>query len=235
MLDRQRIDRDKLIDLMRTRNVRLLVHFTRAENLASILKSGIVPRANLSGDAIFNDQMRLDGFTEASSLSISFPNYRMFYAYQDKNQNQNWVVIGIHPDVLLDLPCLYFSSNAASSGIRKDDEQALAAQMGVVGLSGMFYENHEIDRSMRGLETNWPTDPQAEVLVFGTIDPRYFMGFAFRFCDPHLQSLACDVLPGLKQIVGGKLFGPRNDWAHWNRPTSIQPVQDIDLEFPYGQ
>lgn len=64
------------------RNIRWLVHFTRIENLESILENGLLPRNNFEGldvQPLTNDAFRLDGFLEATSLSIESPNYRMFW------------------------------------------------------------------------------------------------------------------------------------------------------------
>ena len=64
------------------RDIRWLMHFTRIENLESILENGLLPRNSferLDIEPLTNDSLRLDGFLEAISLSIQSPNYKMFY------------------------------------------------------------------------------------------------------------------------------------------------------------
>ena len=77
MLTRQASDASEIRCLITDRKIPYLVHFTRAENLHSIFESGILPRALLAPGFLHNDEMRLDGFPESSSLSVSFPNWQM--------------------------------------------------------------------------------------------------------------------------------------------------------------
>ena len=226
----QRADRQQIIDFMQARNIRSLVHFTRIENLESILQHGIIPRAHLAGDFVFNDEHRFDGFLEASSLSISFPNYKLLYTHQCHNPGKNWVVIGIRPEVMLELPCLYFHSNAARTDIRKDEE-SLIKRMGIIGLKTMFYDDHPAGRCL--CEENWTTDPQAEVMAFGTIDPKYFMRVVFKHADPRSHTLLRSRFPGLGQFTGGSFFNPRADWQRWTS-ASADAFHDTDLELLYG-
>jgi hypothetical protein len=68
------------------RDIETLVHFTRVENLSSILQNGLLSRKALetSGQQfLFNDPDRIDGHKEAICLSISFPNYKMFYPIRE--------------------------------------------------------------------------------------------------------------------------------------------------------
>ena len=73
--------------VIENRQIKGLVHFTRLENLVSILHNGIVPRSYLFDDNIpitgmVNDALRLDGKQHGSCFSISFPNWKMFYSYR---------------------------------------------------------------------------------------------------------------------------------------------------------
>lgn len=64
------------------RKIKYLVHFTRIENLSSIMSYGLIPVASLSErriDYVNNDLYRIDGFENATCLSIQFPNYKMFH------------------------------------------------------------------------------------------------------------------------------------------------------------
>lgn len=70
--------RHKMIKaIAQRRGVFQLVHFTRVENVESILDHGIKPVSQLINDNstfIRNDNMRLDNHLDAISMSISFPN-----------------------------------------------------------------------------------------------------------------------------------------------------------------
>jgi hypothetical protein len=64
------------------RQIEYLVHFTRIENVTSILQYGLLPRDQLekilgplSRQVIVNDHQRFDEHQNASCLTISFPNY----------------------------------------------------------------------------------------------------------------------------------------------------------------
>lgn len=66
------------------RGIEHLVHFTRVDNLASIMQNGIIPIANTAQNQInpvINDPYRWDGHTNASCLSITRPNHHMFSGY----------------------------------------------------------------------------------------------------------------------------------------------------------
>ncbi|EJV4018820.1 DUF4433 domain-containing protein, partial [Salmonella enterica] len=64
-----------------------------------------------------NDELRLDGHRDSTSLSIAFPNYRMFYRYRMDNPSIEWVVLGIHPSILWRNDCAYCCHNAADARI----------------------------------------------------------------------------------------------------------------------
>ncbi|MGV6848671.1 MAG: hypothetical protein ACWA5A_09860 [Marinibacterium sp.] len=64
------------------RRIPCLVHFTQVANLTSIMTHGLVPmaRADRMGlKPVINDADRWDGYRDAVSLSVGFPNYRMFW------------------------------------------------------------------------------------------------------------------------------------------------------------
>lgn len=139
------------------RRINELVHFTRVENIASILQHGIVPRDNLDElgiNAIINDYDRLDGHMDASSISVSFPNNRMFYRYRNKDLSSLWAVISLEPKLLYDTSIkefYFFEHNAARSDVSR------------CSFEGMFGESKDDE----------PSDVEAEVLAFGVVSPKY--------------------------------------------------------------
>lgn len=157
-----------------------LMHFTRAVNLPSILQYGLYPvslTAEIGIVPAINDELRLDGHKDGTSLSIAFPNYRMFWKYRQESVGVNWVVLAIHPSVLWMKDCAFCRHNAADARISC---QPVAALKTSSAFSGMF---DEIDgfqsRQEQRLKPFDPTDGQAEVLVFDVIEPELIAGVVF--------------------------------------------------------
>src|SRR4051794_32446390 len=93
-----------------------LYHFTPAQNLSSICKRGLLSRLGLSEKAVsvtICDTLRLDGHRDAISLSVSLPNYKMFYRLRC-DSDCDWAVVELRPDLLWELDCAFFGTNAAS-------------------------------------------------------------------------------------------------------------------------
>ena len=113
---------EQIRDFCTERGIETLVHFTRFENLESILNKGLMSRKELEkwdseNQPVFNDSQRLDQCPDSISLSISFPNYKMFFPYRQKN-TAKWAVILLKPDILWEMDCAFCMDNAASSLIR---------------------------------------------------------------------------------------------------------------------
>ena len=90
----------RIQDMATERSIRYLVHFTRVGNLSSIMSHGLlsVQAAHKQGLVpLANDQLRLDGRTDAISLSISFPNDAMFYKYRQLHPQERWVSVAAEP------------------------------------------------------------------------------------------------------------------------------------------
>lgn len=166
------------------RDIKCLLHFTRVENLESIMANGIIPVTIARQNQISmlsNDAFRWDGHPNASCLSITFPNSLMFYKCRNADTKADWVVLGIHPNVLSDKNCAFCKRNAAT---REISGQPLDSLQTPTALEGMF---EEIDgfstRQAQGLKLNHTTDVQAEVLVFDIIEPQYILGAVFNKQD----------------------------------------------------
>ncbi len=90
-------------DYVEKNGISCLCHFTKISNLEGILENGLRPRVELVlGDEDFehNDEFRLDGYMNATCLTISFPAYKMFYKYQCENSDIDWAVIRLKPQIL---------------------------------------------------------------------------------------------------------------------------------------
>jgi len=166
--------REEIRGIVRRRGIERLVHFTPRDNLVSIGKLGLLARSELEECRVpyrYTDPLRLDGRSGWISLSISFPNFKMFY---NKRQSildvGDWVVLDIDPRVLWELDCLFFSTNAASKcfhGIRDEELRSPAA------LENMFAGTRS--PNLRACD---PSDPQAEILVRSPV-PREYLRSVF--------------------------------------------------------
>ncbi len=94
------------------KKIPFLVHFTRAENLPSIMKHGLLPvqLARERGiEQLINDTQRLDGRLNGTSLSVAFPNGQMFFKLRNENPDTRWTVLAIANSVAWSKP-VYFAS-----------------------------------------------------------------------------------------------------------------------------
>jgi hypothetical protein len=157
-----------------------LVHFTRASNLPSIMAHGLYPvgRAHEVGATPeINDHERWDGHRDSTSISITFPNYKMFFGMRNEYPDVDWAVVVLDPSVLWTKQCAFSKFNAADGRI---SSQPIANLVTVQAFAGMFdpIPGHPTREEQRLLAHD-TTDVQAEVLVFDVIEPSYFRGVAF--------------------------------------------------------
>ncbi|WP_322979272.1 DarT ssDNA thymidine ADP-ribosyltransferase family protein [Pseudomonas sp. C11] len=212
--------------IVQQRQINHLIHFTRFPNLQGILRDGIIPRQALVAQRVpflFNDEHRWDGRTNASCLSISFPNYKMFWPIRLNNPNDDWAVLRIHPSILWEKQCLYCDGNAARGDIAATATHLLQGQN---ALEQMFGEKEDFPtRAQARLNNNEPTDVQAEVLVFGTIEPRYII-------DINID--AANKTQNFNQILAFSREHPQFAWRH--EPAYYYPRHDhwIVREFQDG-
>lgn len=106
--------------LVQKRHIKEVVHFTRIENLKSILKHGLLPRKTLEERQIpykATDNNRYDGLLHASCFSISFPNYRMFWKLRQE-RGGSWIILSFSPGVLWKYECAFYPRNAADGEMR---------------------------------------------------------------------------------------------------------------------
>jgi hypothetical protein len=160
--------------------VPFLVHFTQAQNLPSILEHGIIPvayRDNFVLQPTVNDPERHDGYPNATCTSIAFPNYRMFYHLRMAIANSEWAVLSLDRSILWAKCCAFCRHNAADARI---SAQPLEDLMTLAAFQGMYDPIvGDVSRLEQRLRPFDPTDVQAEVLVFGVIEPELIRGMAF--------------------------------------------------------
>ncbi len=165
-------------EIVERRGIEKLCHFTRVENLSSILRLGLWGRTQLERNGISFlriDQNRFDGHREAVCLTISFPNYRLFYGKREEHLNlfrvehNQWVVLLLEASLLYELECAFCTNNAADNRVARIP---IGDRMKPEALESMFRDFPNFSRN-RQLPMNYPTSPQAEVLVFESVPVSY--------------------------------------------------------------
>ncbi|WP_052352939.1 DarT ssDNA thymidine ADP-ribosyltransferase family protein [Neobacillus dielmonensis] len=206
--------------------IRSLYHFTKVDNLPTILFSGLIARTDLDfnrGQYFVSDNRRLDESLDAISCTISFPQYQMLYRKRKSTPESKWVVIELSVDVLLEKECSFCHTNAASNAVRNTP---LEEKQGLIGLTNMFAERSgKPSRKEMGLLPHFPTDPQAEVLVKTNIEVDYFKRVIFenestlneyRKQDNGKRTRRIYKSP-IEFVVDPDYFGRRLDYKYWGK------------------
>lgn len=208
-------------DFIHKHQIRSLFHFTRATNLQNILKYGLLPRKTLEEkkiNAVFNDSYRLDNCKNALCASISFPNYKMFYCLREADKKVDWAVIELNARLLLNYRCAFCVTNAGSAEV---SNTKLEDRMGVDALKKL-YEDYpdKPTRQEMNLPVMYPTNPQAEVLIFGDVPLNYIKAIYFSTDDilkkyEELFSIETKIETKIAVYTNPYLFLCRKDWLHW--------------------
>ena len=202
---------------MMDHQINTLFHFTQASNLPSIFKHGLLPKETLLSQCIdteYNDDYRHDKCPNAICMSIEYPNYKMFYSLRCKNTNIDWVVIKIDASVLLNFSCAFCISNAGS---RESYSIEIEKRKGVEALEKLYQEYPgQIIRHDMNINNSYPTNPQAEVLVFGCVPLEYISEVCFDSDTTYMKYESC--IPDNIQVTNShQWFEPRCDWRDWQK------------------
>lgn len=202
-------------NILKERKIEYLYHFTKAINLSSILQHGaLLPRSVLEKNQIessVNDAGRYDGCMDAISMSLSFPNYKTFYRFRQRDKNVDWIVWEIPAqDVLLPedrYRCAFCWTNAADSEIFRIP---IEARRGKAAFLDLFADHPgNPPRESLNIPDCYPTNPQAEILVFGSVP---ITRAKFYVND---GGLLLEYLDNDQVGYDKKLFSPRSDWQVW--------------------
>lgn len=200
-------------ELIVERDIQVLTHFTKLANLPSIMGRGLVTRDVIvreGNSAVWNDQFRHDN-TTAICATIGFPNYKMFYPLRcQAPDGTDWVVIGLRPSILVDLPCAFCVENAASA---RGTAIPLARRMGLSAMEAMYGEYPDRPRATLALPVPYTTHPQAEVLILANVPVAYIMVVAVP--DEATLQRAAALAPTAPFAIHPYWFGPRRDYSHW--------------------
>lgn len=191
--------------------VNQLVHFTRESSLESILQRGLITRDTLSLEGFdgFNDNVRAD-YTHAVCVSVGFPNYKMWWRIKQDNPNVDWILLVIEPRALWELNCAFCSANAALGSI---SAIPIAERQTLQALESMFADVPGKEREKLGIPGNWPTNPQAEVLMLRGVPINYIRGVVT--LNSSQEKRINEKFPGLKTWVRSGYFRYRKDYEFW--------------------
>jgi len=189
------------------RRIMRLVHFTQSGNLPDISKHGLYSRRLLESKGIRfipSDKERFDGRLDWVSISVSFPNYRMFYSKR-QNLEGKWAVLWIRPEVLWELDCGFYYTNAAklrSSRYQTEDWCSCVAFEKMFG-----FTMHRGD-----IPDCYTTDPQAEVMVRDQI-PLDFIQKVIVINKREAEELK--KITDIPVEVDSFFFDGRRDYEYW--------------------
>jgi hypothetical protein len=199
---------------VKARKIDYVWHFTRLQNLHRILTYGLQSRASLDAsgaDFEFNDEYRFDYQREAICCSLGHPNYKMFYKLRQEKPGIEWVVLGIAPSVLWEKDCAFCVENAASNNVTCIP---IELRKGPEAFNRLFSEiAGKPKRSALNLPDYCPTNPQAEILIFGDVEPNYIVGAITQSKQRETQLKT--KYPGFDFLYHRSLFMPRKDYGSW--------------------
>ena len=220
------LKRAQIQSICEERGITTLCHFTRIENLQNILQQGLLGRSVLETrgqQSLFNDHDRADGHKETICLSISFPNYQMFYSIREEKKeahevgDSQWIVLLLDPKVLWELDCAFCQRNAAHRNV---SSIPLENRRKPEALKGMFEDFYNIRHQDLPIPQNYPTHPQAEVLVFDSIPGQFIK--AIHFWHETTLEKCRSYAESYSQMfsVNRQYFTYRADYEVW-RPTNF--------------
>ncbi len=209
---------EKIQHEVQRRGIKHLLHFTRINNLESIIDNGLVTRDRILSECISevcNDQLRLDR-TNGICLSISFPNYKMLYSYRMKFPDISWIIIGLSPEILWRKNCFFNYTNAASRAARSIP---MERKIGILGFNELF-SDLATKREYLKIPENYTTDPQAEIVVLENIGKEFIRGYAVsKKSDSVVLS---SKFPEIKFSVVENFFSYRKDYEYWKSKKEEQ-------------
>ena len=215
---------NNLEEVIKARKIKHLIHFTRADNLRSILTYGLLPRKTLlqKGYSFKHiDGYRFDGRPEASCVSISFPNWKLFYTARNKFKDINfndWVVIEIDPLALLSTKVAFTRENAASYPQRNIPLEELTGKESFENL--FTNEPNMKPREAIKLPIQFPTNPQSEVLFFGKIETMFFQSVSFLnkgVANRYNIDGLSEENTSIDFRIDGTYFNSRCDYMYWQK------------------
>lgn len=201
------IEEKEFFQFLTEREIKYLVHFTPVENIKNILQFGLIPA--------FSDDLRLDGMEDANCLSITFPNYGMFYKKR-MSSSREWAVLLIDPTILVKHKCNFSPDNNASSSV--------GSGPGIDSARRMF--SNSTIRKLNNLPPCYTTNPQSEVLEYSVVSSEHLIGINL-ISDIHLDDVArLASIYDIEVSVNRRFFQARSDHKYWKSHPRLDIVDD---------
>lgn len=157
-----------------------VLHFTRLENVPTILEHGLLTRSDLNNAGLkvyASDADRLDKEDNAVSVSISCYCPRMFEGKRYRAGNEAWAILILHPSLLWNYRCLFLRRGAGRNSTKYESGKGGYALEKLFKDYSLLMEPGKTGfRAEYGLLPSWPTFSDSEVQVMSPIHPGYIMG-----------------------------------------------------------
>lgn len=211
-------------EILKNKEVDQLVHFTKAENLLSILNNGLLSVNKLVNKNIpfyGADENRLDNQLDYICTSISFPNYKMFYRKRNEYKTDIWIILKINPKILIDkIDTLFLPTNSADKIMQIELLQNKNYYNTNKALEDLFsdkvkYRGDIKYRQESLIKRNMTTNPQAEILIRDSIEIKYIKSIVVQ--NEEIKKYIAKKIED-KSIpieIDSKLFGYREDFEVW--------------------
>ncbi len=209
-------DKEKIIEELYSRGIEYFVHFTDVNNLPSILKNGLLTRSLLECNEMefsYNDEERFDNVKNSISLSISFPNYKMFYPITLKYPERDYCVLLLNALEVIKYDCAFNFTNAANNACRSIPIEERKTYSSFLNMFQCDLNGHI--RSELGLFDFEPTDPQAEILVLEDISANCIELAFFRTQYYYQQYKKIFMNSSIRCWFDQGYFYPRHDFQSW--------------------
>ncbi|WP_390342020.1 DarT ssDNA thymidine ADP-ribosyltransferase family protein [Variovorax boronicumulans] len=195
-----------------TRSIDRLFHFTPVEHLDSVLRRGLLVPSGCRTQNVGmtpNDAARYDG-QDAICLSIEWPNWQLFWRFQQQDTSRPWAIIQIQHRVLWEKRVCFNTTNAADNAM---SAQSFEDRRGLHKFLELFGDCSGKTRDELNLHPHWTTNPQAEVLCLDTIEPAYFSAVLLNNTDVYNAYKPAHHQANI--LYQSHYFAPRADWRHW--------------------
>ena len=142
---------------------------------------------------------------------VPHPNYKMFYPLWHGDRSVEWVVIGCKPDILWEKDCAFCVENAASNNVTCIP---IEDRKGEQAFNLIFDEAEGVpSRAELDLLDSFPTNPQAEILVFDKIEPENIIGAICQSKPREIELI--NQYPDFEFLYHRADFSARKGWEHW--------------------
>jgi hypothetical protein len=154
------------------------------------------------------DYNRFDNQLGATCWSISHSNFYYLDDVKKRYPDQKWCIIEVESRVLWKKRCYFNETNAASNLVRHRLEYE---RNGIKAFKEMFNSNVNNYHRADSWQKCYPTDVQAEVLIFESILPQEIKSVYIHPEDKQVINYFTEKYPQVTYQVDSKLFGRRNE------------------------